>query len=147
MASQRVMQFVKVAVVIVLAFLLIQVLSKSLFCNGRPAKESFADLAELENQRKVDEASPRLSAAMGASTDLLPKQSPPDEQFADFAPRALEGQNFLDATKFIGVDSIGTTNRNGNRQIRADPPIPRENVSIWSQSSYDNKDDLRKPLE
>jgi hypothetical protein len=149
MVDERVMKFAKIAAAVVLAFVVIQLISSSFFCPTKPPKkEGFADLAELDALAGQGDAAAPTMEAVGVASDLLPKQVIPDEQFADLAPKALEGQNFLDATKFVGIDTIGTTNKNANRQIRADPPIPRKAVSPWLQSSYDTKDDdLRKPLE
>jgi len=84
------------------------------------------------------------------STDLLPKpDGSADDDFAQYAPdpAALVAQNFVDATKFVGVDTIGSTLKNANYGLRADIPIPRnQDTGPWLQSSID-PDLYRKPLE
>ena len=46
---------------------------------------------------------------MTTSVDLLPKPSSgSNSEFGEFAPtKALEAQNFVDASKVIGVDTVG----------------------------------------
>jgi len=54
--------------------------------------------------------------------------------------------SLLDAGYMIGLDTIGSTLKNPNLQIRSEPIIPKTTVSPWNQSSYEN--DLgRVPLE
>lgn len=54
--------------------------------------------------------------------------------------------SLLDAGYMIGLDTIGSTLKNPNLQIRSEPIIPKAVVSPWNQSSYEN--DLgRVPLE
>lgn len=88
--------------------------------------------------------------AMGVATDLLPKEdkwAPDAESFEAIMPKAIKDQNFLEADRFIGVDTISTSNKNANLQLRADPVIPKVDVGPFLNSSYDKKDDLRKPLD
>jgi len=78
------------------------------------------------------------------SKDLLPKSS--DESASLWAkvnpvgePK-LKNKNFL-----VGVDTQGSSLRNANLQLRADPPNPRTNVSPWMNSTID-QDQTRKAL-
>lgn len=83
---------------------------------------------------------------MNVATDLLPKPVSNDNGFGEFAPKSLLGQNFLDAKKYIGVDTQGSSLRNANYDLRASPAIPRRDIGPWSQSTIDS-DLYRKPLE
>ncbi len=83
---------------------------------------------------------------MNVATDLLPKPTYKDQDFAEFAPKALLGQNFLETKKYIGVDTKGSSMRNANYDLRSTPSIPRQNVGPWAQSTID-ADQFRKPLE
>ena len=86
---------------------------------------------------------PMLSVA----TDLLPKSTPQvQSKFGEFAPKSLLGQNFLDAKKYIGVDTKGSSLRNANYDLRSSPAIPRKDVGPWSNSTID-AELFRKPLE
>lgn len=84
---------------------------------------------------------------MNIATDLLPKPSGQVRQnFAEFAPKSLLGQNFLEAKKYIGVDTQGSSLRNANYDLRSSPAIARRDVGPWAQSTIDG-DLFRKPLE
>lgn len=90
---------------------------------------------------------PPLVPPTNVAADLLPKPSSPQiMDFGEFAPKALQGQNFLDTAKQIGIDTQGSSLRNANWQLRSDPPNPRMNVGPWSNSTID-ADLLRRPLE
>jgi hypothetical protein len=85
---------------------------------------------------------------MTTSVDLLPKPSSGVEsEFGEFAPtKALEAQNFIDATKVIGVDTVGSSLRNASYDLRRSPTIPRTNIGPWQQSTTD-ADLYRKSLD
>lgn len=81
------------------------------------------------------------------SADLLPKDT--DSTWAQSVPAtngALSDQNFLNAGYHIGVNTVGQSLRNANRQLRSDPPCPRRQVSPWMQSTIE-ADTNRRPLE
>jgi len=52
----------------------------------------------------------------------------------------------LDAGFHVGVNTIGQSLKNANRQLRSEPPNPQVNVSPWMMSSI-GPDLLRRPLE
>lgn len=85
---------------------------------------------------------------MTTSVDLLPKPSQSaNSEFGEFAPtKALEAQNFIDASKVIGVDTVGSSLRNASYDLRRAPVIPRSNAGPWSQSTIDS-DLYRKSLD
>lgn len=90
---------------------------------------------------------PPLVPPTNVAADLLPKPSAPQVlDFGEFAPKALQGQNFLEVSKQLGVDTQGSSMRNANYQLRADPPNPRKNVGPWQNSTIE-ADLLRRPLE
>jgi hypothetical protein len=91
----------------------------------------------------------RGTPLMNVATDLLPKRGAGGrhrQNFGEFAPKSLLGQNFLDAKKYIGVDTQGSSLRNANYDLRSSPTIPRRNVGPWQQSTIE-ADLLRRPLE
>ncbi len=88
----------------------------------------------------------RQMPLLSASASLLPKSNSKMAGFSEFAPKGLQGQNFLDAAKYIGVNTQGSSLRNANYDLRAAPSIPRRQVGPWSQSTID-PDPFRKPLE
>ena len=58
----------------------------------------------------------------------------------------LQGVNMLDAGFHVGVNTIGQSLKNANRQLRSEPPNPQVQVSPWMMSSI-GPDLLRRPLE
>lgn len=82
--------------------------------------------------------------------DLLPKEDGAAiEQFnstKDHGEGILKGVNFLDAGFNVGVNTVGQSLKNANRQLRAEPPNPQVNVSPWLNTTI-GPDLLRRPLE
>jgi hypothetical protein len=79
--------------------------------------------------------------------DLLPKDN--NSQWAQLNPVGkgdLANINLLKAGYHIGIDTIGQTLRNGNLQIRSEPPNPQLNVGPWNLSTIE-PDFMRPPLE
>ncbi len=79
--------------------------------------------------------------------DLLPSQS--ESKWSASVPEGqgeLGDQNFLTAGYHVGVNTVGQTLRNANRQIRSEPSNPQVKVSPWLQSTIDT-DVNRRPLE
>lgn len=77
-----------------------------------------------------------LGAGIGLASSLLPREVAKVENFGDFAPDdILRGQNFLDTRNQIGFpETFGGNIRNGNQQIRADPPNPKQPY-VWNNST------------
>ena len=77
-----------------------------------------------------------LGAGIGLASSLLPREVAKVENFGDFAPDdILRGQNFLDTRNQIGFpETLGGNIRNGNQQIRADPPNPKQPY-VWNNST------------
>ena len=82
--------------------------------------------------------------------DLLPKEdSEAIKEFNIAQPAGhgiLKGVNMLDAGFHVGVNTIGQSLRNANRQLRSEPPNPQVQVSPWQMSSI-GPDLMRRPLE
>ena len=79
--------------------------------------------------------------------ELLPKDS--NSQWAQLNPSGkgeLANVNLLKAGYHIGIDTVGQSLRNGNLQIRSEPPNPQLNVGPWNQSTIE-PDFMRPPLE
>lgn len=80
--------------------------------------------------------------------ELLPKGGD-GNQWAQLNPSGkgdLANINLLKAGYHIGIDTIGQTLRNGNLQIRSEPPNPQLYVGPWNQSTIE-PDFMRPPLE
>jgi hypothetical protein len=54
--------------------------------------------------------------------------------------------NFLKAGHHVGINTVSSSLRNANYQLRADPPIAKKNVGPWQTSTIE-QDLERKPLD
>ena len=71
--------------------------------------------------------------------DLLPSEE--SKEISEFNQNypigegVLKGINFLSSGYHIGVNTVGQSLRNANRQLRSEPPNPQVSVSPWMNSS------------
>ena len=94
--------------------------------------------ASVGNPQNIDISACALQeGGTGLASALLPKEVATQEDFGQFMPaEILENQNFLDARDQIGFpETIGGALRNGNQQVRSEPPNPRNPVSIFNVST------------
>jgi hypothetical protein len=79
------------------------------------------------------------------ASDLLPTEG----GFAESNPM-IQGQlmqrNLFESGHHGGLNTQGSSNRNGNRQLRSDPLIPRKDIGPWSMSTIE-PDTNRRPFE
>jgi hypothetical protein len=70
--------------------------------------------------------------------DLLPKYDEANE-FARENPvtQLLKEQNFLISGYHVGINTVMQSNKIPYHDIRSLPPIPKESVGPWNQSSYE----------
>lgn len=85
------------------------------------------------------------------ATDLLPKDAA-NSRWAQLNPAGqgdVSDQNFLTAGYHIGINSVGSSMKNANLQLRSEPANPQVNVSPWMQSTIEPSDvgTGRRPLE
>tara|TARA_B100000524_G_scaffold337744_1_gene228637 strand:+ start:777 stop:1325 length:549 start_codon:yes stop_codon:yes gene_type:complete len=79
--------------------------------------------------------------------ELLPGDA--NSKWAQSVPAGqgeLGDQNFLTSGHHVGVNTVGQTLRNANRQLRSEPPNPQVKVSPWLQTTIE-ADTNRRPLE
>jgi hypothetical protein len=79
--------------------------------------------------------------------DLLPSDC--NSKWAQSVPNCqgeLGDMNFLTAGYHIGINTVGQTLRNANRQLRSEPLNPQVPVSPWLQTTIE-PDTNRRPLE
>ena len=82
-----------------------------------------------------------------SSADLLPRDA--NSLWAQVSPSgqgSLADQNFLTSGFHIGINTVGQSLRNANRQFRSEPLNPQVKVSPWQQSTIE-PDINRRPLE
>lgn len=70
--------------------------------------------------------------------DLLPKYDA-ESEFANENPvsKLLKEQNFLISGYHVGINTVMQSNKIPYHDIRSLPPIPKENVGPWNQSSFE----------
>ena len=79
-------------------------------------------------------------------SELLPNDS--NSEWANINPASndLKNLNLLNPQEVIGINTVGSSLRNANLQIRSEPAIPKANVGPWNSSTIE-PDTFRRPLE
>ena len=86
-------------------------------------------------------------APVADPSELLPKDQ--NNEWARLNPNGdndLKNVNLLKAGFHHGIDTIGSSLRNANLQLRSEPPNPVDKVSPWMNSTIE-PDLMRTPLE
>ena len=78
--------------------------------------------------------------------DLLPNADSENIWDTPANPGDISGANFLDAGHHLGVNTVGQSLRNANRQLRSEPANPQVKVSPWLQTTIE-PDCNRRPME
>ena len=79
--------------------------------------------------------------------DLLPKDVNNSWASGLQPDNELKNVNLLTAGHHVGINTVGSSLRNANLQLRSEPPNPRvENLCPWNNSTID-ADNMRLPLE
>jgi hypothetical protein len=76
--------------------------------------------------------------AMPDPAALLPHDT--NSQWASLTPSgdgALQNVNLLQAGSIIGINTVGSSLRNANLQLRCDPIIEKKNTGPWMNSTID----------
>lgn len=108
--------------------------------------EQFAEVEGIQGQAAGLPPSCNAGASLQAG-DLLPKDS--NSQFQQLSPNGangLENINLLKAGYHSGIDTVGSSLRNANLQVRSEPPNPTSKVSPWMNTTIE-PDLMRVPLE
>jgi len=79
-------------------------------------------------------------------SDLLPKDGNSAWGLQPMGSGDYLGVNFLNAGYLTGVDTVGSSLRNANLQVRSEPPNPQLIVSPWHNTTIE-PDTFRQPLE
>jgi len=118
------------------------------------ASESIEDVEQPQNLMQPDNStqmnqlpSECYPKDVLSSADLLPRDA--NSLWAQVSPSgqgSLADQNFLTSGFHIGINTVGQTLRNANRQLRSEPLNPQVKVSPWQQTTIE-PDINRRPLE
>jgi len=97
---------------------------------------------DVEITDREDDALPNavqpMTPLLSAAPQLLPQPQSGSGDFAQFAPKHLESQNFLTASQWVGVNTQGSSLKNANYDMRANPVIPKVEVSPWMTSTIES---------
>jgi hypothetical protein len=79
-------------------------------------------------------------------SELLPNDK--NSEWANINPASndLKNLNLLNPQEVIGINTVGSSLRNANLQVRSEPAIPKTNVGPWNSSTIE-PDSFRRPLE
>ena len=124
-------------------------------CDGRNAKQTPSPaqpLGKNEVYQATDAKTTMAGAACSTSmvsdpAELLPNDT--NSQWSNMNPRGggqLQSINLLSAGSLIGINTIGSSLRNANLQLRSEPANPQIDVGPWNQSTI-QPDVMRVPLE
>jgi len=80
------------------------------------------------------------------SKKLLPEDLLPKDQDNIWSNGQDNKMNYLESGHHIGINTVGQSLKNANRQLRSEPANPRDDVSPWNQSTIEH-DKYRKQLE
>ena len=129
--------------------------------NNQPSgyvSESYSAPVEEQEQPQEDfvAAEPEVASSGGncfpkdslTAKDLLPSDDSSNKwaQVNPVGKGDIQDQNFVVAGHHIGVNTVGQSLRNANRQLRSEPANPQVKVSPWNQATID-PDVNRKALE
>lgn len=109
------------------------------------------DDSPMERTNMMNDQNEVLTADRGNQiedpNDLLPKDMNSEWTNNHTGGKGnLENINLLKAGYHHGIDTVGQTLKNANRQIRSEPPNPRVNIGPWHNSTITG-DYMRVPLE
>ena len=108
----------------------------------------FVDYAPINSSDGNMGGMPANCTAQNVNTpsDLLPSDNNSGWGLKPMGGGDFMGVNFLNAGYLIGVDTIGSSLRNANLQVRSEPPNPQLIVSPWMNTTIE-PDVFRQPLE
>jgi hypothetical protein len=113
-------------------------------------KEGFSGLSPqgVNESGMMGVNAPGMSAkAVVDPAELMPKDT--NSEWARLNPHGssdLAGVSSLDAGHHIGVNTVSSSLRNANLQLRSEPANPRTNVGPWMNSTIEG-DPYRRELE
>lgn len=99
------------------------------------------------NVSGMDASKPKVASCNNEPV-MNPKELlPSDSEWSNVAPtKGLENVSFLSAGHNFGTNTVGSSLRNANLQVRSEPVIQKVNTGPWNESTIE-ADTTRKALE
>ena len=131
--------FFVVGVVFLILILLVSYINKSQ--EGLEVTASTAGSLAVATPQ-LAQPKPDKQPELTAESLLQPQDGSPEAAAAEFVQKnevmeLLKEKNFLVAGQHIGVDTQVQSNKIAYHDLRSAPPIPKEQVGPWNQSSYE----------
>lgn len=107
--------------------------------SGQQPEQAQQPVAEVKQETGVPVQGPVIPESAGLSAeDLLPKYDDANE-FAKENPvsKLLQEQNFLISGYHTGINTVMQSNKIPYLDIRSLPPVAKEDVGPWNQSSFE----------
>ncbi len=119
------------------------------FAPALPAgqNESYSQVVGMAGPSGAAGLAPGSSQPIINPEDLLPRDN--NSQWAQLNPSGngdLNNVNLLQAGYLNGINTVGSSMRNANLQIRSEDPNPQNQVSPWLNTTIE-PDLMRRPLE
>jgi hypothetical protein len=142
--------FIKIVLVLVIVYFIYTYMSTEGLENVEAAPEQVVEqpieqpimvmqepiVSEAQQEQQILSAAAEKEALK--AEDLLPQYDDANE-FAKQNPvsKLLKEQNFLISGYHAGINTVLQSNKIPYHDIRSVPPIPKESVGPWAQSSYE----------
>lgn len=81
--------------------------------------------------------SPKSTSDPFTADDYLPKEQSKDWFEVMPEPISVKNRHLINISQAIGINTIGTSNKNASYDLRGNPPNPKFVVSPWMQSSIE----------
>ena len=95
---------------------------------------------------KVSTASTCNNQSTTSPSDLLPKNTNNEWSSMNPVTPDLKNINLLNAGANYGINTVGSSLRNPNLQLRSEPIIPKTNIGPWNNTTIE-ADTYRRSLE
>ena len=148
--------FVGGVTIIVIVLAIVVILWNKLVSNKRGSESMYGSVGQYSNIQAANGANPtnpiKQYQQVKKQNQLSQNELLPNDTNSDWAAINPSGNgelnniNLLKAGSMIGIDTIGSSLRNANLQIRSEPPNPQLNTGPWNQSTI-TPDFMRVPLE
>lgn len=102
-----------------------------------PDTENIADFSYKKRRYRLQD--PEEIKDQFDINQMLPQEQ--NQSWFDAEPltstQKVNGSNFIDNRMHMGINTIGTNNKNATRDIRGEPPVPKMIISPFNNSSIE----------
>ena len=110
--------------------------------NGDSIKDNYMPVNNVQSNTPQSCNNPSITSP----SDLLPKNSNNEWSSMNPVTPDLKNINLLNAGANYGINTVGSSLRNPNLQLRSEPIIPKVNIGPWNNTTIE-ADTFRRSLE